>query len=158
MTRADFARLVSIALLGLTWGNPPVLAEEADDVVMYAVTLVGGPYRLGGNDPETGLDCSGLVNHVFRTTRGVVLPRDTRAMSEAMTPVPREELRPGDLVFFNTLNRGFSHVGIYLGDRRFVHATSSRTGRVMVSGLEEPYWRARFDGARRLDPAPARPD
>jgi cell wall-associated NlpC family hydrolase len=79
-----------------------------------------------------------------------MLPRDSRAISRAAQPLARTELQPGDLVFFNTLNRAFSHVGIYLGDDRFVHAASSRTGAVMVSNLGNRYWRERFDGARRV--------
>lgn len=136
-------------------GTPP------EDIPMYAVSLVGSPYRLGGTSPETGLDCSGFVGHVFRQAAGVVLPRDSRAISEAALPLAHAELQPGDLVFFNTLNRAFSHVGIYLGNDRFVHAASSRTGSVMVSNLNDRYWRERFDGARRvippspLDPADA---
>lgn len=125
-------------------------APPPEDIPLYAVSLVGSPYRLGGNSPETGLDCSGFVGHVFRQIAGVNLPRDSRAISEAAQPLAQEELEPGDLVFFNTLNRAFSHVGIYLGDSRFVHATSSRTGTVMVSSLNERYWRDRFDGARRV--------
>jgi len=128
----------------------PAYAEASDDVSMYAVSLVGSPYRLGGTSPETGLDCSGFVGHVFRQAAGVELPRDSRAISRAAQPVARTELQPGDLVFFNTLNRAFSHVGIYLGDDRFVHAASSRTGEVMVSDLGNPYWQQRFDGARRV--------
>jgi cell wall-associated NlpC family hydrolase len=128
----------------------PAYAEASDDVSMYAVSLVGSPYRLGGTSPETGLDCSGFVGHVFRQAAGVELPRDSRAISRAAQPVARTELQPGDLVFFNTLNRAFSHVGIYLGDDRFVHAASSRTGAVMVSDLGNPYWQQRFDGARRV--------
>src|SRR5690606_7991364 len=104
---------------------PPTCAEASDDISMYAVSLVGSPYRLGGTSPETGLDCSGFVGHVFRQAAGVELPRDSRAISRAAQPVARTELQPGDLVFFNTLNRAFSHVGIYLGDDRFVHAASS---------------------------------
>jgi cell wall-associated NlpC family hydrolase len=129
---------------------PPAYAEASDDVSMYAVSLVGSPYRLGGTSPETGVDCSGFVGHVFRQAAGVELPRDSRAISRAAQPVARDELQPGDLVFFNTLNRAFSHVGIYLGDDRFVHAASSRTGEVMVSYLANPYWRQRFAGARRV--------
>ncbi len=127
---------------------PPVQASE--DIPMYAVSLVGSPYRLGGISPETGLDCSGFVGHVFRQTTGVTLPRNAQAISEAAHPLDPAELQPGDLVFFNTLKRAFSHVGIYLGDNRFVHATSSRTGAVMISSLSERYWRDRFDGARRI--------
>ncbi|MCA1977655.1 MAG: C40 family peptidase [Thiobacillus sp.] len=130
---------------------PLAQADPPEDVPMYAVSLVGSPYRLGGDSPETGLDCSGFVGHVFRTTLGIRLPRDSRAISDATQPLDSSELRPGDLVFFNTLNRAFSHVGIYLGENRFVHATSSRTGSVMVSRLDDLYWRTRFDGARRID-------
>lgn len=129
---------------------PIAHAEPPADIPMYAVSLVGSPYRLGGDSPETGLDCSGFVGHVFRTTLGIRLPRDSRAISETALPLAPTELRPGDLVFFNTLNRAFSHVGIYLGENRFVHAASSRTGSVMVSTLDERYWRERFDGARRV--------
>jgi len=121
-----------------------------EDIPIYAISLVGSPYQLGGTSPETGLDCSGFVGHVFRQTIGIHLPRDSRAISEAAQPLTQTDLQPGDLVFFNTLNRAFSHVGIYLGDDRFVHATSSRTGSVMISNLGDRYWRERFDGARRV--------
>jgi cell wall-associated NlpC family hydrolase len=121
-----------------------------EDIPIYAVSLVGSPYRLGGTSPETGLDCSGLVGYVFKQAAGLILPRDSRSISEAAQPLSKEELRPGDLVFFNTLNRAFSHVGIYLGEDRFVHATSSRTGVVMVSSLNDHYWHKHFDGARRV--------
>jgi cell wall-associated NlpC family hydrolase len=125
-------------------------AGPVEDIPMYAVSLVGSPYRLGGTSPDTGLDCSGFVGHVFRQTTGILLPRDSRAISETTQPLAQSELEPGDLVFFNTLNRAFSHVGIYLGDDRFVHATSSRTGAVMVSRLSDRYWHEHFDGARRV--------
>jgi cell wall-associated NlpC family hydrolase len=138
--------LLSALLLAL----PARADAPADEVPMYAISLVGSPYRLGGTSPETGVDCSGFVGHVFRQAAGVVLPRDSRAISEAAQPLAQDELQPGDLVFFNTLNRAFSHVGIYLGDDRFVHASSSRTGSVMVSNLNDRYWRERFDGARRV--------
>ena len=121
-----------------------------EDIPIYALSLVGSPYRLGGSSPETGLDCSGLVGYVFKQVAGLILPRDSRSISEAAQPLAKEELQPGDLVFFNTLNRAFSHVGIYLGDDRFVHATSSRTGVVMVSNLNDRYWHKHFDGARRV--------
>jgi cell wall-associated NlpC family hydrolase len=128
----------------------PAYAAPSDDIPIYAVSLVGSPYRLGGSSPETGLDCSGFVGHVFKQAAGVVLPRDSHAISEATQPLAQAELQPGDLVFFNTLHHAFSHVGIYLGDDRFVHATSSRTGAVMVSNLNDRYWRQHFDGARRV--------
>lgn len=141
-TAAVLALLAGFAL--------PALAEPLEDVPIYAVSLVGSPYRLGGSAPETGLDCSGFVGHVYRTMTGVQLPRDSRAIHEATTPLPVDDLRPGDLVFFNTLNRANSHVGIYLGENRFVHASSSRTGGVMVSNLDDRYWRTRYEGARRV--------
>lgn len=141
-TAAVLALLAGFAL--------PALAEPPEDVPIYAVSLVGSPYRLGGSAPETGLDCSGFVGHVYRTMTGVQLPRDSRAIYDATAPLPVDELRPGDLVFFNTLNRAYSHVGIYLGENRFVHASSSRTGGVMVSNLDDRYWRTRYEGARRV--------
>jgi cell wall-associated NlpC family hydrolase len=139
-----------ILLFALLLALPARADVPADEIPMYAVSLVGSPYRLGGTSPETGVDCSGFVGHVFRQAAGVELPRDSRSISEAAQPLAQDELRPGDLVFFNTLNRAFSHVGIYLGDDRFVHASSSRTGSVVVSNLSDRYWRERFDGARRV--------
>jgi cell wall-associated NlpC family hydrolase len=148
MNRVALTFLLAWVLVPITRASTP-----PEDIPIYAVSLVGSPYRLGGTSPETGLDCSGFVGHVFRQAAGVVLPRDSHAISEAALPLRQDELQPGDLVFFNTLNRAFSHVGIYLGDDRFVHATSSRTGSVMVSNLKDRYWRERFDGARRVLPA-----
>ena len=144
-------------LMALLLMHPAHAGTSPEDIPMYAVSLVGSPYRLGGISPETGLDCSGFVGHVFKQAVGVVLPRDSHAISETTQPLAQSELQPGDLVFFNTLNRAFSHVGIYLGDDRFVHATSSRTGAVMVSNLNDRYWRERFDGARRVVPPADRP-
>ena len=128
----------------------PAQAAPSDDISMYAVSLVGSPYRLGGNSPDSGLDCSGFVDHVFHQVTGIRLPHDSLAISETTQPLDQAALQPGDLVFFNTLNRAFSHVGIYLGDERFVHASSSRTGSVMISRLSDRYWHDRFDGARRV--------
>ena len=143
--------IASLSLLAfLLLVSPAEANTPSEDIPMYAVSLVGSPYRLGGMSPETGLDCSGFVGHVFRQVAGVVLPRDSLAISEAAQPLAQSELLPGDLVFFNTLHRAFSHVGIYLGENRFVHATSSRTNAVMVSNLNDRYWRTRFDGARRV--------
>lgn len=139
-------RLFLLALLFSTAAT----AELPDEVPFYAVSLVGSPYRLGGDSPETGMDCSGFVGHVFRTTLGLALPRDSRAISASARPLADDELRPGDLVFFNTLDRAFSHVGIYLGEQRFVHAASSRTGSVVVSRMDEQYWQSRYEGARRV--------
>ena len=139
-----------LSLLALLLALPARASTPPEDIPIYAVSLVGSPYRLGGTSPETGLDCSGFVGHVFRQITGIVLPRDSLAISEASQPLAQAELLPGDLVFFNTLNHAFSHVGIYLGDDRFVHAASSRSGAVMVSSLNSRYWRERYDGARRV--------
>lgn len=144
-------------------GPPLALAEPspeprapqsvATELVVRALDLLGVNYRWGGNSPETGLDCSGLVRHVFSEAAGLVLPRRSEEISRAGTPIARSELRPGDLVFFNTLRRTFSHVGIYIGDGRFVHAPSSG-GAVRVERISGPYWASRFNGGRRLiDPA-----
>lgn len=117
-----------------------------------ALIKVGIHYRYGGSSPEQGFDCSGLVAHVFERAWGIALPRRTdeqRSIGRAVKK--RADLQPGDLVFYNTRNRPFSHVGIYLGDGIFVHAPR-RGQRVRLENVDNPYWRARFDGARRLDP------
>jgi cell wall-associated NlpC family hydrolase len=113
--------------------------------------VVGVRYRYGGRSPETGFDCSGLITHVFEQAWGMLLPPGTEALSRVGVAVRPKELKPGDLVFYNTRNRPFSHVGIYLGAGRFLHAP--RPGAyVRVESLHTSYWRERFDGARRLDP------
>jgi cell wall-associated NlpC family hydrolase len=116
-----------------------------------ALVTVGARYHYGGSSPDTGFDCSGLVAHVYERAWGVELPRSTAEQRHIGRPIKRAELQPGDLVFYNTRNRPFSHVGIYLGDGDFVHAPR-RGQRVRVESLSNPYWRARFSGARRLDP------
>ncbi len=147
-----------VAMLPLLLVMTPVQASTPDeDIPFYAISLVGSPYRLGGSSPDTGLDCSGLVSHVFSQIAGMHLPHDSQALSQILQPLAPSDLQPGDLVFFNTLNRSYSHVGIYLGADRFVHAASSQTGSVMISRLSDRYWHARFDGARRVDvPSPSR--
>ena len=118
---------------------------------LQALFAVGVRYHYGGNSPDTGFDCSGLVAHVFDRAWGVALPRSAEEQRNVGRAVKRAELQPGDLVFYNTRNRPFSHVGIYLGDGNFVHAP--RPGqRVRIESIDTPYWRARFNGARRLDP------
>lgn len=141
-----------LALLALLLIPAASASSPSEDIPIYAVSLVGSPYLLGGTTPEAGLDCSGFVGHVFKQTAGVNLPHDSLAISELSQPLAPADIQPGDLVFFNTLNRAFSHVGIYLGDDRFVHASSSRTGSVMVSSLRDRYWQKRFEGARRVVP------
>lgn len=121
----------------------------AEHVTSAALDLIGIRYRWGGGTPETGLDCSGLVRFVFQHVTGVTLPRTARDMSRLGAEVAPAELQPGDLVFFNTRRLAFSHVGIYLGDNRFVHAP--RRGReVEIATLDSNFWHSRFNGARRL--------
>jgi len=125
------------------------VSERRAEALLQALLSLGLDYRYGGNSPETGFDCSGLVAHVFREAYGVRLPQNARAQSEYGVRVSLAELRAGDLVFYNTLNRPFSHVGIYLGDGRFVHAP--KTGaQVRVEPIGGSYWMKRFDGARRI--------
>ena len=125
------------------------VGERRAEALLQALLALGLDYRYGGDSPETGFDCSGLVAHVFREAYGIRLPQNARAQSEYGVRVSLAELRAGDLVFYNTLNRPFSHVGIYLGDGRFVHAP--KTGaQVRVEPIRGNYWMKRFDGARRI--------
>jgi cell wall-associated NlpC family hydrolase len=114
-----------------------------------ALALVGTPYARRGSSPKTGFDCSGLVAYVYARAAGLRLPRNNFDLSRAGAPVAAGDLRPGDLVFYNTQHRPYSHVGIYLGERRFVHAPSSG-GAVRVENMRLAYWTRRFDGARRV--------
>lgn len=121
---------------------------SASRAVGYALSLQGIPYRPGKESPEEGFDCSGFVRHVY-ARQGILLPRRVRDMAYQLPAVDKEARQPGDLVFFNTSGQPFSHVGIYVGGERFVHAPSPRTGHVMVSSLDLAYWRQRFLGVRR---------
>jgi cell wall-associated NlpC family hydrolase len=121
-----------------------------NDVVSYAKTLLGTPYHYGGETPRTGFDCSGFVRYVYLHARGVSLPHNTKLQSNQGAQVKYTELRPGDLVFYNTLHRPYSHVVIYIGDRHFIH--SPRTGKaVSIENMDTNYWRARYNGARRVN-------
>lgn len=119
------------------------------ETLSYALKLIGVNYKYGGSNPASGFDCSGFVSHVFRQVAGLSLPHNALAMSRQGKKISQNELQPGDLVFFNTLRRSFSHVGIYLGNNRFVHAPSSGGG-VEVVDMQEKYWVKHFNGARRL--------
>ena len=121
----------------------------AQDVAIYALGLIGVDYRYGGETPESGVDCSGLVRYVFQQVTGVTLPRTSKELSRLGNKVASADLAPGDLVFFNTRRLPFSHVGIYLGDNRFIHAPSTGS-EVEISRLSETYWQQHFNGARRL--------
>lgn len=123
--------------------------NAAQDVILQGLKLVGVRYRFGGNDEDSGLDCSGFVRLVFKDSIGAALPRTAREMSEIGQRIDTSQLKPGDLVFFNTMRRAFSHVGIYLGDNHFMHAP--RTGaEVRVESMESSYWMQRYNGARRI--------
>lgn len=131
---------------------PPVPARaERSEALLRALLALGVEYRYGGSSPVTGFDCSGLVAHVYREAWGIRLPHNTKAQSEAGVPVSLAELQPGDLVFYDTLNRPFSHVGIYLGDGNFVYAPKSGA-QVRIASLKGAYWTQRYNGARRIEP------
>jgi cell wall-associated NlpC family hydrolase len=122
-----------------------------NDLAVYAISLEGTPYKYGGTSPETGFDCSGFVDHVFKKSLGKVLPRTTYDMSRVGTEKDSDELIPGDLVFFNTMDQDNSHVGIYLGEGRFIHSPS--TGKsISIANINSTYWRKRYNGARRINP------
>lgn len=145
------------ARLGLTDAEPQDEADELEDsferaseaLVGHGMGYLGIRYRRGGSSPETGLDCSGLVQNVFRHSIGLQLPRTAADMARLGEKVNKNELLPGDLVFFKTSRRAFSHVGIYVGDGRFLHSPSSG-GVVRVESMGKKYWQTRYNGARRL--------
>ncbi|VWC90873.1 peptidase P60 [Burkholderia lata] len=126
------------------------MAGKAGDVVVGALNMIGVRYRWGGNSPDSGLDCSGFVRYVFQDTLGMSLPRRAEEMSRVGEKVSMSNLKPGDLVFFNTMRRTFSHVGIYIGDNKFVHSPSTGST-IRVDDLDSGYWEKRFTGARRLE-------
>jgi cell wall-associated NlpC family hydrolase len=124
--------------------------DGVQKIVDRALDLIGIRYRRGGDNPDTGFDCSGFVDHVFHEGLGLTLPRSSHELSETGTAVSKTELKPGDLVFFHTMRHAFSHVGIYLGDHLFVHAP--RTGEAVgIADLRDRYWAKRYNGARRID-------
>ena len=123
---------------------------KASDLVLSAMNFLGVRYKMGGTSAENGFDCSGFTRHIFEMSVGLVLPRraDEQARSKSLLSINKDDLKPGDLVFFNTMRATFSHVGIYVGDGKFVHAP--RTGAaIRVDDMREAYWSKRFTGARR---------
>ncbi len=133
-----------------------VISDRASDLVVNAMGFLGVPYKRGGNSAESGFDCSGFVKAMYEQTVGHVLPRRSAEQAAATKPIDKSELQPGDLVFFNTLKSAFSHVGIYVGDNKFIH--SPRTGSVVrVEDMRIGYWSSRFDGARRVEPKQPKP-
>jgi len=125
------------------------VGEKAGDMLTQAMGLLGVPYRRGGTSEETGFDCSGFVRHLYEKSFGRLLPRRADEQAKATESIDRSDLKPGDLVFFNTMKRAFSHVGIYVGDGKFIHAP--RAGKaIRVDDMRSAYWQKRFNGARRV--------
>ena len=123
---------------------------KSEELINRAMEVIGVRYRWDSELPQSGLDGSSFVGYVFKDKLGFLLPRKSTQMSRVGKPISREELQPGDLVFFNTMRLTFSHVGIYVGDNKFIHSPSKGTS-VRVDDLGSLYWDKRFDGARRLD-------
>ncbi len=123
--------------------------DEAGDLIMNAMSLIGLSYRFGGNSPTQGLDCSGFMQYIFKRSMGITLPRTSAEMATVGQQVDRAKLKPGDMVFFGAGGR-VSHVGMYIGNDRFIHAP--RTGRnIEISSMTTPYWTGRYITARRVD-------
>jgi len=165
--------LVSLALAGLVHAAPADSAEDAgsnttthnvllqinqvrhtvtdtaSNLVSTALGFLGVPYKRGGSSAETGFDCSGFVKNVFEQTAGLILPRKASEQAADTQRINQTDLQPGDLVFFNTMRRAFSHVGIYIGEGKFIHSPKPGS-EVRVESMGESYWRRRFDGARRV--------
>jgi cell wall-associated NlpC family hydrolase len=148
--------LLSILLLGAcattNESAPPYQvnsSSEAGQLTSYARSLIGTPYKYGGYSPKTGFDCSGFVDYVFRYAAHISLPHNAQRISRRGLPVKSSHLRAGDLVFYDTNRHAFSHVGIYIGDGRFIHAPSSG-GRVRMENMHEAYWKEHYNGARRI--------
>jgi cell wall-associated NlpC family hydrolase len=125
------------------------VGSQASDLVANAMGYLGVPYRRGGTGIQ-GFDCSGFVQAMYENTLGLVLPHNAKAQAAATEKIDKTELQPGDLVFFNTLRRAFSHVGIYIGDGKFIHSPRSG-GQVRIEDMRDSYWVKRFNGARRVN-------
>ncbi len=130
------------------------MRNKASELVVNAMGFLGVPYRRGGNNAETGFDCSGFVRAIYEQSVGLLLPRRAEQQAAATQRIEKSDLQPGDLVFFNTLRRTFSHVGIYVGEGRFIHSPKPGA-EVRVENMGVSYWASRFDGARRVTPAAA---
>ncbi|HZY18684.1 MAG TPA: C40 family peptidase [Ramlibacter sp.] len=125
------------------------ITDTTSELVVTAMGFLGVPYRRGGNSAESGFDCSGFVKAIYEQTVGLVLPRLAKEQAAATQAIDRKDLKPGDLVFFNTMRRAFSHVGIYVGDGKFIHSPKPGA-EVRVEDMGVNYWSRRFDGARRV--------
>ena len=129
------------------------VGDKASDLVINAMGFLGVPYRRGGTNQENGFDCSGFVRAMFEQTVGLILPRRASDQASVTEKINREDLQPGDLVFFNTMRQAFSHVGIYVGDNKFIHSPRPG-GEVRVEDMRQAYWDRRFNGARRVPAEP----
>ena len=146
----DMARFITDkGLLGQIQQVRATVADRTSELVMTAMGFLGVPYRRGGNDADSGFDCSGFVKSMYERTIGLMLPRLARDQAAATQPIDKKELQPGDLVFFNTMKRAFSHVGIYVGEGKFIHSPKPGA-QVRVEDMQQSYWAHRFDGARRV--------
>ena len=125
------------------------VSNKASDLVVTAMGFLGVPYRRGGNTAESGFDCSGFVKAMYQQTVGLILPRKAEQQAASTEKIQRGDLQPGDLVFFNTMRRAFSHVGIYIGEGKFIHSPKPGA-QVRVENMGVDYWNHRFDGARRV--------
>lgn len=125
------------------------VSQKASELVLHAIGFLGVPYLRGGNNAESGFDCSGFVKAIYQQIMGQVLPRQAEQQAAATQKIDATQLQPGDLVFFNTMRRAYSHVGIYIGDGRFVHSPKPGA-EVRIENMGLSYWRNRFDGARRI--------
>lgn len=133
------------------------VSNSASELVLTAMGFLGVPYRRGGNNADSGFDCSGFVKAMYQNTVGLVLPRRADQQAAATSKIDKNDLQPGDLVFFNTMKHAFSHVGIYVGEGKFIHSPKPGA-EVRVEDMGKSYWQRRFDGARRvLSLAPAEP-
>lgn len=132
------------------------VTKKASEIVVSAMGALGVPYRRGGNNFESGFDCSGFVRAIYEQTVGLILPRRAEQQAAVTQSIDRAELQPGDLVFFNTMRRTFSHVGIYVGDSKFIHSPKPGA-EVRIEDMRVAYWSKRFDGARRMPAGDASP-
>ena len=128
----------------------PSWSSTAQEIILHAISQTGVKYKYGGIAPDSGFDCSGFVRYVFQQAANLTLPHGARAISQVGTKVSKDELQPGDLVFFNTLKSVTSHVGIYVGNHRFIHSPSAG-GTISVTDMNDAYWAKRFTGARHIE-------
>lgn len=140
------------SLMGQIHQVRQTVIDRTSDLVVTSIGFLGVPYRRGGNDADTGFDCSGFVRAMYNQTVGHLLPRRAEEQAAATQKIDRKELKPGDLVFFNTMRRAFSHVGIYVGEGKFIHSPKPGA-QVRVEDMSGSYWQQRFSGARRVQAA-----